>query len=201
MQEPTENNLNSSNKKKTFFDNNSNESIKSTNVEILEQENLFKLFEKYDFYGDLKFKSGLASLIAKNEKYKHINLSEDFNSFLLDKSNTDFILKAKGFYFSKFVQKNFNFEEYEKFKNLSENKHKEVTSLRHKENENSLLNKKSAIEKENKGEENVPLSFQQIADMLANGETIPGIKQIPNVVNEAEPSNSVLKQHKKPWEK
>ncbi|KAJ3023245.1 hypothetical protein HKX48_003849 [Thoreauomyces humboldtii] len=45
-----------------------------------------------------------------------------------------------------------------------------------------------------------PRSFQEICEMVAKGELVPGIKQIPDTLNEQAPSASALNPRKKPWE-
>merc|ERR1712093_190062 len=50
-----------------------------------------------------------------------------------------------------------------------------------------------------------PVSFEQIAEMIANGTPIPGIKEIPTVINDAQPTEAriatVEGAGKKPWER
>jgi hypothetical protein len=44
------------------------------------------------------------------------------------------------------------------------------------------------------------LTFQEIVEKIEKGEEIPGIKQIPNKLNEAPPSEAKLSARPKPWE-
>ncbi|RUS35459.1 hypothetical protein BC938DRAFT_483171 [Jimgerdemannia flammicorona] len=46
----------------------------------------------------------------------------------------------------------------------------------------------------------VKLSFDQLVEMINKGETIPGIKQIPNKLNEGTPSVPSQARRPKPWE-
>jgi hypothetical protein len=46
-----------------------------------------------------------------------------------------------------------------------------------------------------------PLSFQEICELIASGKPVPGIRQIPNRLNDQEPSKSTMKPRPKPWEK
>lgn len=46
----------------------------------------------------------------------------------------------------------------------------------------------------------VRLTFQEIVEKIEKGEEIPGIKQIPNKLNEASPSEAKLAARPKPWE-
>ncbi|CAO3650143.1 unnamed protein product [Mucor hiemalis] len=43
-------------------------------------------------------------------------------------------------------------------------------------------------------------SFQELVDMIEKGIEIPGIKQIPNVLNEGKPSEAKMTARPKPWE-
>lgn len=47
-----------------------------------------------------------------------------------------------------------------------------------------------------------PLSFDELAEMIATGAHIPGIREIPDKLNEEPPSEPVLAktQVRKPWE-
>lgn len=47
-----------------------------------------------------------------------------------------------------------------------------------------------------------PLSFDELAEMIATGAHIPGIREIPDKINEEPPSEPVLakSQMRKPWE-
>lgn len=47
-----------------------------------------------------------------------------------------------------------------------------------------------------------PLSFDELAEMIATGAHIPGIREIPDKINDEPPSEPVLakQQVRKPWE-
>jgi hypothetical protein len=47
-----------------------------------------------------------------------------------------------------------------------------------------------------------PLSFDELAELIATGGHIPGIRQIPDKLNEEQPSEPILarRQIRKPWE-
>ncbi|KAJ3148584.1 hypothetical protein HDU89_004682 [Geranomyces variabilis] len=51
------------------------------------------------------------------------------------------------------------------------------------------------------GDAQYPRSFQEICEMVARGDEVPGIRQIPDKLNDAPPSTSALGPRKKPWEK
>ncbi|EIE79762.1 hypothetical protein RO3G_04467 [Rhizopus delemar RA 99-880] len=87
------------------------------------------------------------------------------------------LLKAKLFYYSKFFTP-IQYDEYIKWKDSEHEP--EPTSER---------------------EEKPPrFTFQEIVDMIEKGIEIPGIKQIPNIINDGVPSESKMKTRPKPWE-
>lgn len=45
-----------------------------------------------------------------------------------------------------------------------------------------------------------PASFAEICEMIAEGKTIPGIKEIPDTILEGQSSESLATKRKKPWE-
>ncbi|EPS43005.1 hypothetical protein H072_3004 [Dactylellina haptotyla CBS 200.50] len=45
-----------------------------------------------------------------------------------------------------------------------------------------------------------PTSFAQIVELITSGKPIPGIREIPNTINAAPPTQSTLQQRRKPWE-
>ncbi|KAI9294348.1 hypothetical protein K502DRAFT_365934 [Neoconidiobolus thromboides FSU 785] len=59
---------------------------------------------------------------------------------------------------------------------------------------------KGEIKREIK-EETEKLTFQQIVKLIEEGKPVPGIKSIPNKINEGKPSDPQLKPRLKPWEK
>ena len=49
-----------------------------------------------------------------------------------------------------------------------------------------------------------PVTFDELAEMIATGASIPGIKDIPNKLNDAEASTSTIataQKTQKPWER
>ncbi|KAF3921397.1 hypothetical protein ABW21_db0200391 [Orbilia brochopaga] len=45
-----------------------------------------------------------------------------------------------------------------------------------------------------------PTSFAQIVELITSGKPIPGIREIPNTINAAPPTQSTAQQRRKPWE-
>ncbi|ORE13446.1 hypothetical protein CU097_008778 [Rhizopus azygosporus] len=88
------------------------------------------------------------------------------------------ILKAKLFYYSKFFTP-IQYDEYMKWKD---------------ENKKGLnLNTENT-------DKPIRFTFQEIVDMIEKGIEIPGIKQIPNTLNDGTPSQPQMKARPKPWE-
>ncbi|OBZ89067.1 hypothetical protein A0J61_02880 [Choanephora cucurbitarum] len=53
---------------------------------------------------------------------------------------------------------------------------------------------------QSKDDKPVRFTFQELVDMIEKGIEIPGIKQIPNVLNEGTPSEAKMTARPKPWE-
>lgn len=120
----------------------------------------FEDFENYDFDSDVKFQSGIASLINNKQE------NED-----------QLLLKAKLFYYSKF----FTPIEYDKY-------------IKWKDENHGLEPNPASTEKPPR------FTFQEIVNMIEKGIEIPGIKHIPNTINEGTPSAAKMKARPKPWE-
>lgn len=45
-----------------------------------------------------------------------------------------------------------------------------------------------------------PTSFAEIVELITSGKPIPGIREIPNTLNAAPPTQSTVQQRRKPWE-
>ncbi|KAI8374084.1 hypothetical protein EDC96DRAFT_498488 [Choanephora cucurbitarum] len=81
------------------------------------------------------------------------------------------IRKAKLFYYTKCIDA-FDIQQYEQWKQQSD-----------KEDDKP-----------------VRFTFQELVDMIEKGIEIPGIKQIPNILNEGTPSEAKMTARPKPWE-
>lgn len=51
-----------------------------------------------------------------------------------------------------------------------------------------------------KVEASYPTSFAHIVELITTGQPIPGIREIPNVLNAAPPSEATRPKRRKPWE-
>ncbi|KAH8550395.1 hypothetical protein BGW37DRAFT_428033 [Umbelopsis sp. PMI_123] len=94
-----------------------------------------------------------------------------------ESERSELIQRAKWFYYTKFVTR-FDYEEYQQWS----------------KNRNSTVNSATDADAPRR------LTFQEIVDKIEKGEEIPGIKQIPNKLNEAPPSEAKLSVRPKPWE-
>ncbi|KAI8806090.1 hypothetical protein BJ742DRAFT_774587 [Cladochytrium replicatum] len=148
----------------------------------------FQRFESYAFDTDSAFQDGAKTLIAKNVPEASL-------------------LKMKWFYYNKFVEP-FDFEMYLEWKaggSITDQK-KEIAERAVSEEtktETTTTTDKTGGESADTAtaEPSFPLSFAKICEMVARGEPIPGIKQIPDKINEEAPSASTLKPRRKPWER
>lgn len=115
----------------------------------------------------------------KDEKFKSgvaslLNNKQDNEAELLE--------KAKLFYYTKFVA-SFDSNDYKNWKEV-----------------NKAPNTEAKKTEEENAEKPPRFSFQELVDMIEKGIEIPGIKQIPNVLNEGKPSESKMTARPKPWE-
>lgn len=58
----------------------------------------------------------------------------------------------------------------------------------------------SATPASEKVEASYPTSFAHIVELITTGQPIPGIREIPNVLNAAPPSEATRPKRRKPWE-
>lgn len=58
----------------------------------------------------------------------------------------------------------------------------------------------SATPASEKAEASYPTSFAHIVELITTGQPIPGIREIPNVLNAAPPSEATRPKRRKPWE-
>ncbi|KAL7308567.1 hypothetical protein PS15m_011755 [Mucor circinelloides] len=95
-------------------------------------------------------------------------------------NEADLLLRAKLFYYTKVVDTSFNADAYKTWKNE---------------------NQEPVNEQRDDADDKPPrFTFQELVDMIEKGIEIPGIKQIPNVLNEGTPSEAKMTARPKPWE-
>ncbi|GAN00923.1 conserved hypothetical protein [Mucor ambiguus] len=95
-------------------------------------------------------------------------------------NEADLLLRAKLFYYTKVIDTSFDADAYKTWKNE---------------------NQEPVIEQNDDSDDKPPrFTFQELVDMIEKGIEIPGIKQIPNVLNEGTPSEAKMTARPKPWE-
>ncbi|KND00906.1 uncharacterized protein SPPG_04006 [Spizellomyces punctatus DAOM BR117] len=156
---------------------------------------IFREFTAYNWDKDQRFQQGLQSILTK--------------SYDDSAKKEEAIEKAKCFYYSKFFRP-INYLQYLKWKtdqssaspspDMSNDIMPTVasqSSTGEKEEKNDILPQPS---EQKVSEPQYPRSFQELCEMVARGEEVPGIRTIPNKINEAPPSESHLAPRRKPWE-
>ncbi|KAI8641201.1 hypothetical protein BD408DRAFT_418556 [Parasitella parasitica] len=96
-------------------------------------------------------------------------------------NEADLLLKAKLFYYAKVIDTSFDADAYKSWKD---------------ENQEPANKQESAADNDKPPR----FSFQELVDMIEKGIEIPGIKQIPNILNEGAPSKAKMMARPKPWE-
>jgi hypothetical protein len=149
-------------------------------------EPLFQEFRNYKFEDDLNYQNGIQKLNSKPD-----NSSKDQVGGC-SKTIKD-SLETRHFYWSKFFQ-SFDLNQYKEW----------ISKLSKVEDVEAACNntKANSDDVEAAPAEEKSLSFQEIIEMVQKGESVPGIRMIPDVVHsQKEPSKSSLQPIKKPWEK
>ncbi|KAF9940857.1 hypothetical protein BGZ65_005880 [Modicella reniformis] len=160
-----------------------------------QQEQVFEKFEAYDFENDATFQAGIKSIINNNQHKP-------------EKEQQDAIQNAKYFYFARFVQ-NFDYNQYKAWS--TQRWSSTEGSLKAQEQTQSTTEDTMQIEPQPSvnavttsdaptADPNYPKSFQEICELIASGQPIPGIRQIPNNLAEGTPSESRMAPKLKPWE-
>ncbi|KAL0082425.1 hypothetical protein J3Q64DRAFT_1720622 [Phycomyces blakesleeanus] len=100
-------------------------------------------------------------------------VSSLMNRYKKESIDSDDILeRAQWFYYTKFVEP-FDLDAFREWK----------------------AKKEADVDQEQKR-----FTFQELVEMIETGKEIPGIKQIPNTLNEGTPSQPKLNVRRKPWE-
>ncbi|KAJ1668739.1 hypothetical protein EV178_000002 [Coemansia sp. RSA 1646] len=136
---------------------------------------MFKAFEAYDFENDLAFQTGLKS-IPNN-------------------SDPRVLEQAKIFYYSKAVAP-LNSTEYTGWK---------AANVDNSDEGNRIGSHPDPNDAQRLPEAGIPgapysASFAEVVDMIVKGKEIPGIRDIPDKLNDQKPSESTSKAPPKPWE-
>ncbi|KAJ2550912.1 hypothetical protein EV175_003888 [Coemansia sp. RSA 1933] len=140
---------------------------------------VFAAFEAYDFENDASFQTGLKSI--PNNADPHV------------------LEQAKAFYYSKTVAP-LNTADYADWKKAT---HTDTTQMEDTAALDGRSGTNTAVER--LAETSIPgapysASFAQVVDMIVKGKEIPGIRDIPDKLNDQTPSKSTTKAPPKPWE-
>ncbi|KAJ3156180.1 hypothetical protein HDU86_004148 [Geranomyces michiganensis] len=168
---------------------------------------VFAQFASYDWASDARFQAGLKSILPPPPA----------------QSDPAALAQAQFFYFSKFVHP-IDKERYMAWKASSSSSSSSSSSCAcatpsssmtlsqtdsappppQLQSENDTATSPTVPSSNNNnlgGDAHYPRSFQEICEMVARGDEVPGIRQIPDRLNDAAPSASALGPRKKPWEK
>eukprot|EP00039_Didymoeca_costata_P015069 m.251396 g.251396 ORF g.251396 m.251396 type:complete len:396 (-) comp16148_c0_seq19:2276-3463(-) len=138
-------------------------------------QEVFVLFENYDFESDATFLKGLSTVQQSTSK-----VPEDKEKWML---------QAKAFYFSKCIAP-FNLLEYLSWKTSSK---KQVTK--------SMGASVASTPLEKKVDGEPSLSFTEVMELVKAGKEVPGVRKVSVAVAESDtPSESKTDKPKKPWE-
>ncbi|KAI9017473.1 hypothetical protein BC832DRAFT_588735 [Gaertneriomyces semiglobifer] len=158
--------------------------------ELLATDSLYNEFLSYPWDTDERFQAGMKSILTK--EYPNPRMKEND------------ILKAKCFYFSKF-EKPIDLDGFLSWRGAQPGGNNGSQAERSATSSVSKVAREdhtdAVVEQPKPSEPQYPRSFQELCEMVAKGEEIPGIRTIPNKINEESPSQSVLRPRKKPWEK
>ncbi|KAF9975107.1 hypothetical protein BGZ73_001368 [Actinomortierella ambigua] len=150
----------------------------------------FERFDSYDFDTDANFQAGLKSILGKQQ----------------DKTaqqQKDAIDNAKFFYFSRFMEA-FDLNEYNAWKQSQPQQPSSSLSTDTKvdiAHESAAPSPQPTQPAAPSSEPTYPKSFQEICELIASGQPIPGIRQIPNSLADGTPSETKMTPRLKPWEK
>ncbi|CDS13089.1 hypothetical protein LRAMOSA05273 [Lichtheimia ramosa] len=155
--------------------------MSAASTETSNDTTVYEAFSKYDFDSDQQFQSGMSSIL------KQADANPETREQTLE--------RAKWFYYNKFIQA-FDYEEYQKWKSQDDN-----TSAKEQVQQQESEDNKEKDTKENDDDDKPPkFTFQELVEMIESGKEIPGIRQIPNKLNEGTPSEPKMPVRRKPWE-
>ncbi|KAI7876230.1 hypothetical protein K492DRAFT_151941 [Lichtheimia hyalospora FSU 10163] len=152
--------------------------MSAASTEATNDSTVYEAFTKYDFDSDQQFQSGMSSIL------KQADANPETREQTLE--------RAKWFYYNKFIQA-FDFEGYQEWKSKDDTSEK-------KQVEQQSEDDKEKDSKENNDDKPPKFTFQELVEMIESGKEIPGIRQIPNKLNEGTPSEPKMPVRRKPWE-
>ncbi|KAI9010129.1 hypothetical protein DFJ74DRAFT_685939 [Hyaloraphidium curvatum] len=170
---------------------------------------VFEAFQRYDFSADPGFEAGAAAIRARHPE---------------GRERDDAVEKAKAWYYNRFIQP-MDYAEFVAWKAAKDRPEGTAESAdgiaAAAEGESAGQTDATSSRAEGAGSEaaaatagaapgtqtassdepKYPASFMELCQMLAEGKPIPGIREIPNKINEGTPSEAKEAPRKKPWEK
>ncbi|KAG8934214.1 hypothetical protein FRC03_002227 [Tulasnella sp. 419] len=170
--------------------------MSSESSNLLDQNQIDYKFEIYDFESDVSFKEGLKTILDQSADEQ------------VQKSRSDLIGKAKAFYFSRMIGMPFSWEEYLRRRkaSVSSSLGSERVSQERLESLQKVSAARTTIPSEDdatRKEACAELSFDELSDLISSGkiDLIPHNRTIPDIISDADPSQSTAPILKKPWEK
>ncbi|GAB7340650.1 hypothetical protein MBLNU457_7046t1 [Dothideomycetes sp. NU457] len=158
----------------------------------VDQEDLYKQLDAYDWDNDREFQSGLRAILGSSsspEQLEHLTT------------------RAKCFFYSRKCGTRVDFQGYEDWRQ----NHSESSSVGNEPQLSSEaprgdVGNTSHTESEvygsaTTGDAPTPATFAEICEMIAQGKPIPGIKEIPDTILEGQGTHATATRRKKPWEK
>ncbi|KAF3902034.1 hypothetical protein AA313_de0206604 [Arthrobotrys entomopaga] len=177
-----------------------------------EDDRLFLSLEDYCWEDDPEFQSGLNQILATSTDPSHVR---------------QLTRQAKCFFYARKISRPISFPLYSAWLDREESSAPrcrspscqvgpsldptdeiqiEITN-NDNDNNNNINNPTTADSNEKKEEQKTtddktpyPTSFAQIVELITSGKPIPGIKEIPNTLNTAPPTQNTAQQRRKPWE-
>jgi hypothetical protein len=194
--------------------------IPINNINSKVEELLSSRINTYDFENDECFQNGISTLKDRfKDNEEHLNIAlNNAKVFYLKKliqselaasaSNSNANNKDEEKNQTEEIVSNIN-EQPTSSNIIKENKENTKEESNDNENNNNTevtdtttQNEISPINEGESGEDKpkYPKSFYEICEMIAKNQPIPGIRQIPNKINEGTPSKPSMKPRPKPWE-
>ena len=168
-------------------------------------DSIYTELESYPFSQDPQFQSGLSSILSSHP-----------NAY--DTQVDHLTLRARCFYFARKRGISIDFAAYQKWREdggidraATDHGAREMNGVGGAQDSVSgravttVEEGAATLQDEEEGaaepEAPYPVTFNQIVELIANGQPIPGIKDIPDTVLEGRKSQAVVSTRRKPWEK
>ncbi|KAK6528720.1 hypothetical protein TWF694_003960 [Orbilia ellipsospora] len=173
-----------------------------------EDDRLFLSLEDYCWEDDPEFQSGLTQILTTATDPSHVR---------------QLTRQAKCFFYARKISRPISFPLYSAWLDREESSAPrcrspscqvgpaldptdeiqiQISNNDNDDNSNPTMTTDSRDKKEETGDDKTPYptSFAQIVELITSGKPIPGIKEIPNTLNTAPPTQNTAQQRRKPWE-